>query len=55
MHKVDPDLTSKDIIGKIETVLQITEANEKLEGIDKIASIATHLEEYMKNHNKIAK
>lgn len=31
------------------------EANEKLEGTNKIASLATHLEEYTKNHNKIIK
>ena len=55
MHLADPELTSNDIVVKIETVLRNTEANEKLEGPDKIVSLSTHLEEYMKNHNKIAK
>lgn len=55
MHVADSALASRDITSKIEAVLKKVEANERLEGANKISSISTHLEEYMKNLNKIIK
>jgi len=55
IHTADTTLTSQETVNKVEKVIRRVEANEKLEGANKINSIATHLEDFVKNLNKITK